>query len=77
MTCPHCLGPGCLHCREYYAERSRFGRARSRLTPQDRRDLQLLPRRPLRFLPPGSCPPPTRRRGIGLAVLPADFHLGR
>ncbi len=74
MTCPHCLNAGCIHCRERAAERS-LQRRRSRLNDDDRRLLGLMPRRPLRFLPPGRPPPKPRRRGIGLAVLPADFHL--
>ncbi len=71
MTCPHCLGASCLHCREYAAQRTRR-RRHSLLTPKERRELGLMPLQPLRFLPPAI--PPTPRR-FGTPVLPDRFRL--
>jgi len=73
MTCPHCLGPGCVHCRERAAELSRQ-RRRSRLTDTERQALEVMPRRGLRFALPGVTPEP-RRRCLGTPVLPANFRL--
>ena len=73
MICPHCLGPGCVHCREHAAELS--GRRRqSCLTDADRQALEIMPRRGLRFLVPGARPKP-RLRGLGTPALPANFRL--
>ena len=71
MMCPHCLGSGCLHCREAAAGRPPCGH--SLLTPADRRALLLMPLRGLRFAIPGV--PPPRPRVFGSAVLPRSFTL--
>lgn len=73
MTCPHCLGGRCLHCREHAAELS-GQRRHSRLTDTERQTLEIMPRRGLRFALPGVTPEP-RRRCLGTPVLPAHFHL--
>jgi hypothetical protein len=74
-TCPHCLGGGCLHCRERAAEASGRQR-RSRLTNEERERLELMPLRPLRFQVPGA---PAQRHsfshGFQLTVLPASFQM--
>jgi hypothetical protein len=69
--CPHCLGSGCIHCRETVAERAVIHR-RSALNAADRRLLGLMPRRPLRF-DLGGTPLP-RRRAFGASVLPRNFQ---
>ena len=72
MTCPHCLGAGCVHCREAAAERAETRRRVIR-DEAERRLLGLMPRRPLRFEPEATPPP---RRGIfGATVLPGNFEL--
>jgi hypothetical protein len=72
MTCPHCLGCNCIHCREYRAEQRRLRRG-SRLTDDDRRALRLLIR-PLRAMP--ECEIRDSRPVSGMVpVLPADFSL--
>jgi len=69
MTCPHCLGCDCIHCREYRAEQRRL-RQRSRLTDEERHTLRLL-LRPVR-----SRPEIQARTSFGLVpVLPANFSL--
>jgi hypothetical protein len=74
-TCPHCLGPGCVHCRERAAEAS-GRRRRSLLTNAERERLQLMPLRPLRFQVPGRSPERhSFSQGFNLTVLPASFAL--
>ena len=72
QTCQHCLGPGCLHCREKRAEAAARPR-RSQLTPDERRELGLMPLRGLRFDVPGR--PQPRKPTFGLSVLPFNFVL--
>jgi hypothetical protein len=70
MTCPHCLGLGCLHCREWNAELS-LQRRRSTLTDLERASLQLLSYRPPKL--PAKRP---QSESTGMVpVLPADFVL--
>jgi hypothetical protein len=38
LSCPHCMGAGCLHCHEWQVEQSRLVR-RSLLNDDDRRAL--------------------------------------
>ena len=70
QTCPQCLGATCLHCREKRQEAARRPR-RSQLTPDERRELELMPLRGyLRFDLPANPPTPKR---FGLTVLPLDL----
>jgi len=56
-------------CREA-AKEARRRVDRSLLTDADRRVLELIPRRGLRFDVPGAPPPPPRKHTFGLPVLP-------
>ena len=70
QTCPHCLGATCIHCREKRQEAASRPR-RSKLTPDERRALELMPLRGyLRFDLPASPEPP---KCFGLCVLPLDL----
>ncbi len=70
-TCPHCLGAGCIHCRNDRAKVARR-RARSKLTAVERRELGLIPLYGLFGQP---TPPPPKPQKFGVRVLPADFAL--
>jgi hypothetical protein len=72
MTCPHCLGCDCIHCREYRAEQRRLRRS-SRLTDDDRRVLRLLIH-PLRARPEPEARNSRPVSGM-VPVLPASFFL--
>ena len=73
MTCPHCLGCNCIHCREHRAElRSR--QRRSRLTDAERRVLWLFTR-PLRLVPKRQPTAPVQGAHRMVPVLPANFAL--
>ena len=71
-TCPHCMGAGCLHCREKRAEAHSL-RRRSSLTDADRIALGLFVRpprvRPERARVPAPAPAPAAFN----AVLPASY----
>ena len=76
-TCPHCMGAGCLHCRERHLEQSRLVR-RSLLTDDDRRALCIFTK-PL-ILASQSKPCASARSAMPAAlrfnsVLPANYHL--
>jgi hypothetical protein len=74
MSCHHCLGLGCVHCREQQAEKS-FQQRRSRLSEPDRIALGLFTR-PLRRRnkkPRGNVV--LRQSQCGTPVLPASFSL--
>jgi hypothetical protein len=73
MTCPHCLGRVCIHCREQRRELARR-RPRSRLTDEDRRHLGLFLRRPLRAVIPRHQEAVQGAHRM-TPVLPADFCL--
>ena len=72
MTCPHCLGCNCIHCREHRAELS-CQRRRSRLTDDERRALRLFVR-PLRFQTSRPTAPVQGAHRM-VPVLPANFAL--
>jgi hypothetical protein len=77
IACPHCLGAGCLHCRERHMEQSRLVR-RSLLTDDDRRVLCIFTK-PL-ILASQSKPCASTRSArpaafLGNCVLPANYHL--
>jgi hypothetical protein len=71
-TCNHCLGRGCIHCREHQAELAGQQR-RSRLTEADREALGLFARlRPKRPKPARPASPVHGAHPM-VSVLPADF----
>ena len=78
-NCPHCMGTGCLHCKELRAEQSRLVR-RSRLNDDDRRALCIFTK-PLilasqrKPYAPVSNPSARPLAFLGNSVLPADYHL--
>ncbi len=77
-TCNHCLGRGCIHCREHQAELASHQR-RSRLTEADREVLGLYPRqRPKRQKqqPQRSIASVYGAHRM-VSVLPANFTLKR
>ena len=79
ISCPHCMGTGCIHCKELHAELSRLVR-RSRLNDDDRRALCIFTqplilasqRKPCASVPNRSARP---LAFLNNSVLPANYHL--
>ncbi len=71
-TCNHCMGRGCIHCREHHAELSSQQR-RSRLTEAEREALGLFPLRRPKRPKPARPPSPVYGAHRMVSVLPADY----
>jgi hypothetical protein len=74
MNCQHCLGGGCIHCRELLAEMSGRQR-RSRLDDAGRIALGLFTRPLRRKQKKARANVPIRRSQFMTPVLPAGFAL--
>ena len=77
IACPHCLGAGCLHCRERHLEQSRLVR-RSLLTDADRIALCIFTKPLILASQSKPCVSTRSARPAALrfnSVLPANYRL--
>ena len=77
LSCPHCMGAGCIHCKELHVEQSRL-RRRSLLTDDDRRALCIFTKPLILASQRNPCASARSARPAAYqfnSVLPANYHL--